>query len=62
MLPLAGLVVCFSPREPEDVGEEALGEAMPPHDLLGEGATLGAEADLPVDLDQAFVLEALDHL
>ena len=62
MLPLAGLVMCFSPRESEDVGEEALGEAMPPHDLLSEGATLGAEADLSVDLDQAFVLEALDHL
>ena len=47
VLPLAGLVMRFGPREPEDVGEEALGEAMPPHDLLGERATLGGERIFP---------------
>ena len=41
VLPLAGLVVGLGPRQLEDVGEEALGEAVPAHHALGEVAPAG---------------------
>ena len=41
VLPLARLLVGIGPREAEDVGEEALGEAVPAHDPLGEPAAGG---------------------
>ena len=63
MLPLAGLLVGVGPRQPEDVGEEALGEAVAAHDPLGQArGPASAEPDRAVDVDQAFALEALDHL
>ena len=40
VLPLAGLLVGLGPREPEDVGEEPLGQAVAAHDLLGQRAAL----------------------
>ena len=36
VLPLPGLGVGVGPRQPEDVGEEALGQAVAAHDLLGQ--------------------------
>ena len=51
VLPLAGLLVGLGPRQPEDVGEEALGQAVAADDRLGEGLAVGGEVDAPVDLD-----------
>ena len=45
VLPLARLVVGLGPRQPEDVGEEPLGQAVAAHDALGEPAAVGGEAD-----------------
>ena len=36
VLPLAGFLVGVGPGEPEDVGEEPLGEAVTAHDPLSE--------------------------
>ena len=36
VLPLAGFLVRLRPRQPEDVGEEALGQPVAAHDPLGE--------------------------
>ena len=60
----AGLLVGVGPREPEDVGEEALGQAVAAHDLLGQvAAPLRLSLILPLaDGDEALVLHALDHL
>ena len=44
VLPLAGLLVGVGPGQPEDVGEEALGEAVAAHDPLGEALAVGGEA------------------
>ena len=62
VLPLAGLVVGLGPRQVQDVGEEALGEAVPAHDLGGEQLPVGGEADALVGLDEALGLEAAHHL
>ena len=45
VLPLAGLLVGVGPGQPEDVGEEALGQAVAAHDPLGEALPVRREAD-----------------
>ena len=45
VLPLPGLVVGLGPRQLQDVGEEALGEAVAAHDPLGERRPGVGEAD-----------------
>ena len=63
VLPLAGLLVGVGPRQLEDVGEEALGEAVAAHHPLGEPLAVLGEADgVVVDGDEALALEPLDHL
>ena len=62
VLPLSGFLMGISPGEPENVGEEALGEAVATHDRFGEVHAFGGERDLPSSFDQAFALESLDHL
>ena len=52
----------IGPRQPEHVGEEPLGEAMPAHDQLRQCLARRREADRPVGGDQAFGLEPADHL
>src|SRR3546814_4450616 len=63
VLPLAGFLVGVGPRQTQDVGEEALGEAMAAHGALGEALALVGEGDgVALDADELFLLEALDHL
>ena len=63
MLPLAGLVVGLGPREPEHVGQEPLGDAMPAHHALGEHDAVVGQPDLGrVVNDQSLALEPADHL
>jgi hypothetical protein len=63
VLPLAGLVVGLGPRQPEDVGEEALGEAVTAHDLLGQLLAPVGEADGALGgAHQALAGHAPDHL
>ena len=62
MLPLAGLGVGVGPRETEDVGQEALGQAVAAHHALGQAEAVVGEADGAVDGDQALLLHAVDHL
>ncbi len=63
VLPLARLGVGDRPRQPEDVGQEALGQAMSPDHLLGEHLPLRRELDhVLVEVDEALALHASDHL
>ena len=62
VLPLAGLGVGVGPRQAQDVGEEALGQAVAAHHALGQAQPVVGEADGPVDGDQALLLHAVDHL
>ena len=62
VLPLAGLVVGVGPRQPEHVGEEALGQAVAAHDALRQCLAGGGEANGAVGGDQALGLQAADHL
>ncbi len=63
MLPLAGLLVGLGPRQPEDVGEEALGQAVAAHDPLGQPHARRGEPDGRAgELDQLGRLHPLDHL
>ena len=62
VLPLAGLVVGLRPRQVQDVGEEALGEAVAAHDLGGQQLAV-AVSRMPVPVvDEALGLEAAHHL
>ena len=62
VLPLAGLVVRFGPRQRQHVGQEALGEAVPAHHTLGELDAARGELDHAVVGEQALRFESLDHL
>ena len=60
---LPGFLVGVRPREPEDVGEEPLGQAVAAHHPLGQFARPGGELDLArSERDQTLDLDALDHL
>ena len=62
MFPLPGFAVRIGPREPEDVGEEALGQTVTADDLLGELLARRGEGDGAIDGDQAVGLHATNHL
>ena len=62
VLPLAGLVVGLGPRQVQDVGEEALGEAVAAHDLGGQQLAGRRQADAGRRVDEALGLEAAHHL
>ena len=62
VLPLAGLVVGLGPRQVEDVGEEALGEAVAADDLGGEHLAVGGQADALAESDEALGLQPAHHL
>jgi hypothetical protein len=63
VLPLAGLDVGVGPRQPEDVGEQALGQPVAADNLLGQPPAVGREVDgRAVDRHEALDLHALDHL
>src|SRR5690606_39429389 len=50
-------------REPEDVGEEPLGEPVAAHDPLGDLEPRVGQADRgALDRDQTLLFEATDHL
>ena len=56
-------MVGLGPGQLQDVGEEALGDAVAAHDALGELVTLVGEGDLlPADAHEALGFHALDHL
>ena len=46
-LPLGGFLVGLGPGEAEDVGEHPLGQAVAPHDALGQARPVGGQLDLP---------------
>src|SRR5258708_1835822 len=58
-----GLLVGAPPGDAEDVGDEALGEAVPADHLLRAGAALGGEADdlAAVYRDEPVTQEPLEH-
>ena len=62
VFPTARLVVGVGPRELQDVGEEALGEAMPADDSLTELLPRRGQVDAVLGHDQAFGFEPLHHL
>ena len=63
MLPLARFFVGLGPGHAEDVGEEALGQAVAAHDALGELRAFVGELDrVVVDRDEVGLLHAADHL
>ncbi len=64
MLQALGLLVDLVPRDPEDVGEEALDQAMAADDRLRVVATVVGEAKRLVvgAADVAVALEPADHL
>ena len=63
MLPLAGLDVGVGPRQAEDVGEQALGQAVATDHLLGQVPAVGGEVDgRAVERHEALGLHPLDHL
>jgi hypothetical protein len=63
VLPLAGLDVRVGPREPEDVGEQALGQPVAADDPLGQVEAVVGEVDGgAVEGDEALGLHPLDHL
>ena len=51
MFPFAGLVMGFGPAQLQDVGEEALGEAVPANHGRGHGVSVVGEADLAARID-----------
>ena len=56
-------MVGVRPGQAQHVGEEALGQTVPPHDRSGQLLTFAAQPDTAaVDGDQTFSLQALDHL
>ena len=50
------------PRQLQDVGEEALGEAVTAHDLLGELGAFGCQRDVGAEEHQTIGFHAFDHL
>ena len=62
VLPLAGLVVRFGPRQLQDVGQETLGEPVATYHTLGELDPGRREHDGSVVREQSLGFEALDHL
>jgi hypothetical protein len=54
--------VGLGPRELEDVGEEALGQAVPAHDALGQGHAGRGELDGAVHPHEALGRHAPHHL
>jgi len=63
VLPAAGLHMGLGPAQPEQVGEEALGQAVAAHHALGERhAGLGEPDGAGVDGDEVGLLHAADHL
>ncbi len=64
VLEALGLLVDLVPGHAEDVGEEALDQAVPAHDPLGVLGAAGGERDRAVGAarDVAVELEAADHL
>ena len=63
VLPAVGFAVHLLPLEPDHVGEQSLGQPVPPHDRGRERAALRGEvqAAIAVQLDVAVVGEAPDR-
>ncbi len=63
MLPPAGFEVGLRPRQPNDVDEEALGEAVLAHDALGSCPSLSGQRDAPAaSCDVSLTFESVHHL
>ena len=63
VLPAARLEVGLLPRQPDDVGQQPLGQAVLAHHALGDRPALRGERQRPApDLDVALVAQPLDHL
>ena len=62
MFPLACFLMGLGPRQPQDVGKEALGQSVPADHDLGEVHALLGERNLTAGFDQALGLEPLHHL